>query len=385
MTRGIHPRILIVDDSLVITEVLHQLLTGQGYDVERANTGEEAYERAVCQPPDMIVSDLVLPGMDGYQLCRRLRQNPATRSLPILMVTAQDEIQDKVAGFESGVDDYLTKPFEPEELVYRVKGLLGRAKSRSQSVMMPGERGRTIAFFGGKGGVGKTTLAVNLAVAIQRRAGKRVALFDADFCFGDVGVHLGLPQERNVIDLIKYINDLTPELADDVLATHDSGVRVLLNPARPEEADLIDPAHVRRLLHFLADLYDYVVVDCQPSYDERMLVVLEQADEILLVITPEIGPIKNTSHFLNLAARLGLALDKIHIILNRANSDVGIGLGEIERTLKHRVAYQIVSGGRPVVVSVNRGAPIVLSQGDHPLAQQVMRMADHMMKQAVKG
>jgi pilus assembly protein CpaE len=328
---------------------------------------------------------VVLPGMDGYQLCRRLRQNPATRSLPILMVTGQSDLQDKVAGFESGVDDYVTKPFEPEELVYRVKGLLARAKARPLPPVVPEGRGHTIAFFGGKGGVGKTTLAVNLAVAIHRRAHKGVVLFDADFYFGDVGVHLGLPPERNVTELIKYIGDLTPELADQVLATHDSGVRVLLNPARPEEADLIAPAHVRRLLDVLADMHDYVIVDCQPSYDERMLVVLEQADDILLVITPEIGPIKNTSHFLNLAARMGLAQDKVHIILNRANSDVGIGVGEIERTLKHRVAYQIVSGGRPVVVSVNRGAPIVLSQGDHPLAQQVMRMADHMTKSVVRG
>lgn len=383
--RNTQPRVLIVDDSRVVFEIVRQTLASLGYEIIRATGGAEAYESATEQPPDLIVIDGMVPGLDGYSLCRQLRQNPATRGLPILMLIPQTDIRHKIAGFESGADDYLTKPFEREELARRIKGLLTRTRFATQTLVEPGARGRIVTFFGGKGGVGKTTLAVNLAVALQRRTHKRVVLFDADFFFGDVGVHLGLPAERNVIDLVKQIDQLKPALLDQVLITHKSGIRVLQNPIHPEEAELIAPDHVERLLKFLAEMYDYVIVDCQPSYDERMLVALEQADDIMLVITPEIGPIKNTSHFLSLAGKLGIALDKVHLILNRANSDVGIGVAEIERTLRHRVEYQIISGGRPVVLSVNRGVPLMLTQIDHPIAQQIVRMADQINKKTPRS
>jgi pilus assembly protein CpaE len=239
--------------------------------------------------------------------------------------------------------------------------------------------------FGSKGGVGKTTIATNLAVALRQHTRQRVALFDADLFFGDVGVHLNLPTVRTILDMIQSLDGADPEQAEQVLVPHPSGVRVLLSPFRPEEGELITPESIERILEFLRQHYDYIVVDCQPSYDDRMLRILESADEVLMVVTPEVGPLKNTSLFLDLAVRLGYSLDKINVALNRFNSNVGIGPEEIERTLQHEVAFRIISGGRPVVLSVNRGVPLVIEQPDHPFSVQIMRIADHYIQRALNG
>lgn len=370
-------RILVIDGNLGLAELVRLILGNEGYDVTIARSGEEGYQQALHLRPDLILMDVVLPGMDGYTLCRQLRQKPATRSIPILILSSKTDIADKVAGFEAGADDFLNKPFQPAELTYRIRSLLARFQpSEDDQVERREPRGRIIALFGTKGGVGKTTICVNLAVALQQRSGEKVALWDADFFFGDVGTHLNLPPDRSVLDLIDRLGELEPGLADQVLVPHASGIRVLLGPYRPEEAERITSEHVERLLDFLSELYKYVVIDCAASYDDRTLVLLEQADEIFLVVTPEIGPLKNTSIFLDLALRLGIPLEKVHVILNRSNSNVGIEAEEIERALKSKVEFRIVSGGRPAVLSVNRGVPLMIEQPDHPIARQVMRMAD---------
>jgi pilus assembly protein CpaE len=156
---------------------------------------------------------------------------------------------------------------------------------------------------------------------------------------------------------------------------HASGVHVLLNPANPAEAELITPTHVEVVLELLARLSDYVIIDCPPTYDERTLAILAHADDVLLVVTPEIGAIKNTSHFLAIAKELGIALEKVHLVLNRADSDVGITAEEVAQRLHHPITFQIVSGGGAVPMSANRGVPLMINQLDHPFVQQLMVIA----------
>lgn len=374
------PRILIVEDDPAISELMRLLLTRGGYQVIAVNSGEAAWEQVTRQPPDMAIVDVVLPGMDGYALCRNLRQNMATRTLPIVLLGSKGEVADKIAGFEAGADDYLLKPFDPQELSYRVKNLLARAQAVMVSPAKPAARGRIIAFFGPKGGVGKTTLAVNAAIVLYRRTGKRLVLFDADVFFGDLGLQLNMPPVRSILDLVKSFDDLDREFIEQVVVTHSSGVRVLLSPFQREHAELITAHHIKRLLDLLAELYDYVVVDCHATYDERTLVILEQANDIFLVVTPEIGPLINASMFLDLASKLSLDTRRIHVVLNRADSNVGIEAGEVERTLRQQIAFRVMSGGRQVVLSVNRGTPLVLQQPNHPFSQQIQKMVEFLVK-----
>lgn len=374
------PRILIVDDDETTRKLLTLVLTGEGFQVIETNTGQDAYAQAVRQPPDLAILDVMLPGMDGYTLCRRLRQNPATASLPILMLTCKDEIADKIAGFEAGANDYIIKPFHPKELAYRVKSLLVRVQPLAATTLSHRPRGRTIAVFSAKGGVGKTLLSTNLAIALQQRSGKRVALFDADFYFGNVGVQLNLPPGRSILDLIPHIDDLEPVLMDQVLAPHTSGVRVLMSPFRPEQAELITPDHIRKVMKYLSEQFAFVLVDCQANYEERTLAVLESADDILLIVTPEIGPLKNMRLFFEVADKLGLDSGRFQIVLNRFDSNVGIKPDEIEHALQRPIQFRVGSGGRPVVLSTNRGIPIVFEQPNYALSQQIFRMAETLIQ-----
>lgn len=385
MNNNVPARVLVVDDDRALIELLDRILTREGFEVTGTTTAEEALRLAVAHEYDLAVVDVMLPGMDGYALCRQLRQNPTTHTMAILMLTAKGDIADKISGFEAGADDYLTKPFQPKELVYRMRSLLARMHPVQVPKPARAERGLVVALFGSKGGVGKTTIATNLAVALRQRTQQRVALFDADFFFGDVGVHLNLPNVRTILDLIENMDDVDPTVAEQVLIPHTSGIRVLLSPFRPEAGELISPENIEKILEFMKQSFDFVVVDCQPSYDDRMLRVLERADEVLMVVTPEVGPLKNTSLFLDLAVRLGYSLEKINIVLNRFNSNVGIGPEEIERTLQHEVAFRVISGGRPVVLSVNRGVPLIVEQPDHPFSAQIMRIADYYIERARSG
>lgn len=373
------PTLLIVDDDNVVAEMLEMMLRNAGYEVRRAASGEEALQQIYKAPPDALICDVLLPGIDGYTLCKRVRQHPLTKTLPILMLTAQGDISAKIAGFEAGANDYLAKPFEPPELVYRVKNLLARTASETPSA--PLRRGKIIAVFGAKGGVGKTTIAVSLALAIRLRTRQRVIIVDADLTFGDVAVHLNIAPTRSIVDIVRSGDEIEREMVNQVLLAHPSGLQALLAPPRPEEAELVSPDHITRILDLLAVSADYVIVDCQTSYDDRTLSVFDRADHVLLVITPEIGPLKNTSLFLGLANQLGINLNAISIVLNRANSGVGIGVGEIERVLRRKINFHVTSGGQAVVTSVNRGMPLILEQPKHPFVQQILYLGDQLVKQ----
>ncbi len=368
-------RILIVDDDETIGKLLTLVLEEEGYQTRFAQEGQVGLNLALTQHFDLAILDVMLPGMDGYMLCRELRQHPTTALIPILMLTAQDDTRDKLAGFNAGADDYLTKPFEPKELVYRVKALLARSQPVSGSVPSA-SGGQVWAVFGAKGGVGKTTIAVNLAVALAKNPDTRVVLIDGDFSFGDVGAHLNLSPSRTIMDLVPRVDEMDVDLLGKVLIRHESNVRVLLAPYHPADAERIPAENLKRILEMLASISDFVLVDCPANYDERTLTILENADQIIMVLTPEIGPVKNTSAFIDLARQLDIPAHKIQVVLNRANSEVGIAAPEIENALQKNIPVRLMSGGRAVVLSANRGVPILMEQPQHPFSQQLLRMTE---------
>jgi len=376
-------RILVVDDDKTMCELLRLVLSKDGHEVIIAQSAEEALVLVAQRAPQAVITDVVLPQMDGVGLCRKLRERPETRNIPIIIMTTKDETKDKVAGFEAGADDYLVKPFDPEELKYRVRNLLAR-KNAAPADPKSGAHasGKTIVFFGSKGGVGKTSIALNLALTMQRKSPhKKIALFDADFAFGDIGARLNLPTTRSVLDLARNADNLDAELVQQVMLAHSSGLRVLLNPVHPVEAELVTPEHVKKIMGLLISLFDLVIVDCQSSYDERTLAVIDNADMLMLVVTPEIGPIKNARQFLEIAEDLGIPSDKIFVVLNRFNSNVGIESEEIERTYKRKIAFHLASAGRTITLCTNQGTPIAIAQPNHPFSQQIGQMADYLTKQ----
>ena len=227
--------------------------------------------------------------------------------------------------------------------------------------------------------MGTTTLAVNVAVALRKRDAGRVALFDTAFSFGDVAVHMDLRAGKGIAELVQQLEDLDEPNTDQIMRAHSSGLRVLLGPPTPEQGELVTAAHVERAMKYLAEVYDIVIVDCPTTYDDRTLTVLEHADDIMLITTPEISAIRNTGNFIDLAMRLKLPLKKVHVVLNRANSNTHIGVPEIERILRHAIAFQTQSSGRALLRSVTRGVPLVVEQPQHPLSIEFGDIANKLL------
>jgi pilus assembly protein CpaE len=381
MEANYQPHILIVDGESATSGIVRDILVNEGYAVEVVKSADTALAATNEHLPDLAIVEAILPGMDGHGLIRKFRENDKTRAMPILLMTANEDIADKIAGFQAGANDHIAKPFQPLELTYRVKGLLAHFEISPPTPLQARKQGgNVIAVFGTKGGVGKTTISVNLAVSLLRRTHARTALFDGDLFFGDAALLLNLSPSRTVSDLVEHINELDLELANQVLIPHSSGLRVLLSPQNPEKAEAITAQQMERLLNFLTQLYDYTVVDLSASYDDRTLTVLDRADAILLVVRPEVGTLKNMGIFLELAKKMGIPPDKLHIVLNRANSRSGIEAVEIERSFKRAVAFRITSGGRAVVVSANRGVPLILEQPNHPVSQQINKIGEYLVQ-----
>src|SRR5690606_4964883 len=198
LTLNMSEKILIVDDDIDSLKLIGLMLQRHGYEVVAANAGNQALAKASSDHPNLIILDVMMPDMDGYEVCRRLRAEPVTASIPIIMFTAKTMVDDKVAGFEAGADDYLTKPTHPAELSSRVKAVLQRSQQKQQNVVRQtsgsSSGGFSIAFLGVKGGVGTTTLAANVGAALAQR--DSTILADLRPGQGALGLYLGLTRAQ---------------------------------------------------------------------------------------------------------------------------------------------------------------------------------------------
>jgi pilus assembly protein CpaE len=378
-------KVLIVDDIPETRDHLSKLL-GFESDVEvvgAAAGGPEAIEMATRVRPDVVLMDINMPGMDGITATEKLAaEAPATA---VIMMSVQGEADYLRRSMLAGAREFLVKPFSSDELTASIRQVWSREKDK-QSRFAPitaipeisngsGEPASVVAVFSPKGGVGRTTISVNLAVAAAQ-TGKRVALVDASFQFGDVGVLLNLnPRNKSIADLAGELQAGEAESLDAFMITHSSGVKVLLAPPSPEQAELIGALAVKRVLQGLRGLFDLVVVDCPSSFNEPTLAVLDEADLILTLLTLEITSVKNMRLFLEVCEQLGYGPEKIRLVLNRADSTLGIRVADVEHSIGRKVDHTIVSDGRSVVYALNRGVPFFLSNREAQVSQDIQRLA----------
>ncbi|HKC73990.1 MAG TPA: AAA family ATPase [Chloroflexota bacterium] len=233
---------------------------------------------------------------------------------------------------------------------------------------------KVVTVFSPKGGVGTSTIAVNLACALSA-LGRRVALMDGNISFGNAGVFLNLPPSKSILQLVGDPAGISEATVEEALLSHPSGLKVLLAPLEPEAGEMIHGEHLRQIIAVLRARYDYVVVDTWPSYDERVLAMLEVADKILIPTGPELPSIKNLAAFLRVARLLGYPKDKLIPVLMRANSVAPDHLHDIESFLKQPLVWRIVSDGKRVTQSVNNGEPFVLKEETAPVSQNIYALA----------
>ncbi len=390
-------RVLIVDDIAETRSHLAKLLSFEG-DIEvvgSAASGGEALDMGVRLTPDVVLMDINMPDIDGISATEQLALR-APR-VAVIMMSVQGEADYLRRSMLAGAREFLVKPFSSDELTASIRQVCQRerdkmsrigpltaapaAGSSHSSLSTRSEPGQLIAVFSPKGGVGRTTIAANVAIAAAADVGKKVILVDGSFQFGDIGVLLNLnPKNKTIADLVPELEGGDPESLDPYIINHSSGIRVLLAPPTPEMAELVTVNAVRRALELLRMQADLVIVDCMSSFSDTTLMILDEADTILTILSLEITSIKNMRLFLEVADHLGYPAGKIRLVLNRADAALGIRVPDVEQSIGRKVDHTIVSDGRSVVYALNRGVPFYLSNREAPVSQDILKIA-----QAISG
>jgi pilus assembly protein CpaE len=314
----------------------------------------------------------------------------STPAIPALIIMPPADsyslVQEQMLKGIVELDELLFRPYRMGELILRVKALLirGGVDISDLARIAPPEsarpKGRLIAVFSAKGGVGKTMLACNLAVVLKRRmkADEQLYLVDGNLQFGDVRVVMDVHSPQNVYETGAFERgQLDADVVKQVAYLHPSGVHILLSPIFSDTAERVTPKSLQHLFAISRDLASLVVVDLPTSYDDKTLTMLELADEILLVVTPEMSVVANTTRFLEVAAKLELG-ERVQMVINRSTSPSGMTPAQVRQVLGERVIGEIVSDERLVMRAINTGQPFTISQPKSQAAQDVVQLAENL-------
>ncbi|HHW23038.1 MAG TPA: response regulator/pilus assembly protein [Clostridiaceae bacterium] len=380
MTENGRIKVAIIDDSADTVKNIKTLLEFHEKTIHVVGTaygGKEGVKLCQKLKPDIVLMDVNMPDMDGLTATNLLTSTLPDIGVIIMSVQAENEYL-KRAMF-AGAREYLIKPFSADELVSAVTRTFEAQNKRKHNIKQVDQviQTRVITVFSTKGGVGKTTIATNLAVAIARNTRKRVCLLDLDLQFGDVAVMMNLLVKNTIYDLVKDINSLDSDLVNDYLTIHFSGVHVLPAPVKPEYAEFIDSRHVEKVLNLLSGNFHYVIIDVPAAFQDIVFAALDNSERILVVSTLDLPTIKNVKVGLNIMENLKYK-EKINIVLNKANEQYGVNHSEFEQTVGYPIWESIPEDSSTVVTSANKGIPFVMSRVDTKVARSVFRIAERL-------
>ena len=392
-------RLMLVDDSAETREYLRRLLDFEHHIelVGMASNGQQAVNLARETKPDVILMDINMPVMDGISAAEIIfSEMPNTR---IVMMSVQGEMAYLRRAMQVGAREYLIKPFTHDELMNilgEVSSLQQLAPAPTPGVGVPGQApapaqatklATVVTVFSPRGGAGCSTLALNLAIALQGQRKANVLLIDGNLRFGALDVMLNLQISRSIADLIPSLPDADLETLHVSTLPHTSGIRLLAAPASPEMADMVSVEHIQRILSLGQRRYDYIVVDGGSCLNDRTLSFMDASDGIFVLLTPDIPAIKNTRLFLEVAKGLEYDIERIWLVLNRANPRGGITAEAIERHVKHPVILSIPSNPRVALAAINRGVPLILYEREvdkaMPLARQLLALSEYVPQPSV--
>jgi pilus assembly protein CpaE len=386
-------RVLIVDDIPETRDNLKKLLYFED-DIEiidAASNGRDGVDKAGALRPDIVLMDINMPGMDGIQASELISQQDP--NIQVVMMSVQGEADYLRRSMLAGAREFLIKPFSSEELANSLRRVHQLAITRrmampqpaaappaddgySQAPMQPRPRGcKIVVLYSPKGGVGVTTIAANLAIALREETRARIAVIDASFQFGDIGVLLNLPANRTIADIVEARNDPDEELLNGVLATHSSGIKVLLAPPQPEQAELVTADHVRKTLDVMKKMFDYIVIDTGKGINDPLLAIFDSSEQIILLSTADISSLKDAKLFFEVTQKLEYPASKTLLVLNKYDGKTGINARDVEGNIKHPVTGMIARDDKATNLALTRGIPVIITQKGISFSQSITAMA----------
>jgi CheY-like chemotaxis protein len=378
-------KILVVDDDVETLRLVGLMLQRQGYQVITASNGAQALTLTNAERPDLIVLDIMMPDLDGYEVTREIRSNPRTSQIPILMFTAKSQVDDKVVGYEVGADDYLTKPIHPMELVAHVRSLLGRGKARATG---PIQRGYTIGVVSPKGGLGASSLTLNLGISFYLETRKDVISAELRPGQGTWAAELGFRGMNGLADLLNMkAGDILPSTVEKALTRTTYGIRLLIASNRMEDSGLTNcSAQFQAIIEQLPFLTQLVLLDFGSCILPDSFNLLNQCDEIILVTEPYPGTMAATRQRLEELNNMGFGQSKLLslVMINRIRGDMQLSVSQLNEMLGMEVTIGIPPAPETAYQAGLRSAPLVLVQPDGLIAKQFERLArlvaEHMRK-----
>ncbi|MGD2158440.1 MAG: response regulator, partial [Anaerolineales bacterium] len=371
-------KILIVDDDVNTLRLLGMMLENKGYEIFAAKGGNDALSIAQNELPSLIILDVMMPDMDGYETAQHLRNDPRTKKIPIVMFTAKTEIDDKIMGLESGADVYLTKPLRPREIIAQINAILSRTQPEPQTTEPSKSRGYIIGVISSKGGVGVSTLVINLSISIQENLGKEVIAAEYRPGYGGISLDLGYSQPTGLNRLLQSKpQEITSQEIETELVAHPTGVRFLLASTQPKDAHYLTANDqfeaITRHLVYMADI---VILDLGSSLPPITQNILKYCNEVIIVVEPTPNSVQQTKALIEdlYAADVG-KLGILPVLVTRVRSGVQMKWLEVQEMLNQEIKTVITPVPELAFKAAQSKIPIIVDQPESDTAHQFEQLA----------
>ncbi len=365
-------RILIVDDDEDILRLIQFTLKSAGHSVNVASSGPDALRMLPEARPELIIADIMMPQMTGYQFTQQVRGMPGMRNLPILIYSARFQPIDKQTALEAGATAYIPKTIAPDDILHHVETLLQQKLALDQATL-----GATLAFFSLRGGVGVTSLAVNIATALALSHKSPANLIDLNPLAGHTGLMLGIRPQTYLAQILHSKESLSTDLIKRHLTIHSSGIHLL---ASPLVADSTPQQHsLQAVVNHVQKNYKYVLLDLPHTPDAALPELLPTVTKLVLVLSPDMPSLQSAVVALQMLSKLGLPLKNVVPVLNHISTVGGLTLKSIEKTLHRPLGAEIPFDSK-MTGAINTGKPLVLYSPESPTTTAIARLAAKLIK-----
>jgi pilus assembly protein CpaE len=354
-------RVLFIDDEPINHQLVTHALQPLECQISFAENGTSGISQARNLKPDIVITDVMMPDINGYEVTRQLRRDPQFAGTPILVLTAQSGLQDKLKAFEAGADDYLSKPFEAAELAARITALLRRVETAhaSRLTQPTADTARMIALHSLRGGTGCSSLAVNIGISLAS-LWKKTILLDLTMTAGQVALMLNMNLRRTWADVARFaVGELDMDALNSVISMHESGLAFIAAPTFPAEGESLRGETLLTALSLLKHHYDYIVVDLPHDFSDVAIQALDSADMILMVATPDMASVRAAAAAMDTYSKLGYPKEKIKLLINATFPRSGLPKDKIETALGLTSIVTIPHIQDVFVEAINHGQPPV--------------------------